>query len=254
MLPGVEDEARRLIHAASEKRVALRLLGGVAIALRCPSAREAVLKRTYLDMDFVGHEKQSKAIIDLFTAMQYQPRARFNVINGRRRLIFNDLVNERRVDIFLDVFEMSHKFDFSKRLEVEDLTLPLADLLATKLQIHEINEKDFKDLAALFIDHDIGASDGEMINGPYIARICGDDWGPYKTFTSNLSRLETTMDRFGLTPSQLDTARQRIRKLVYMIEGAPKSLGWKMRARVGEKVPWYELPEPDKAVVVDSFD
>ena len=27
------------------------------------------------------------------------------------------------------------------------------------------------------------------------------------------------------------------------MEAAPKSVRWKMRARVGEKVTWYELPE-----------
>ena len=34
-----------------------------------------------------------------------------------------------------------------------------------------------------------------------------------------------------------------------MIEDAPKSMGWKMRARMGERVQWYELPEADKEVV-----
>jgi hypothetical protein len=253
-LPGVEDEARRLLQASAERKVVLRLLGGVGIALRCPSAREGGLRRNYVDMDFVGHEKQSKAIMEFFTAMEYQPRVRFNALMGRKRLIFNDLVNKRRVDIFLDVFEMSHKFDFSKRLALEAVTLPLADLLATKLQIYEINEKDFKDLTSLILDHDIGPGDGETINGHYLAKICAGDWGAYKTFTRNLTTLETMMEGFGLSATQLDTARQRIRKLVDLIEGEPKTLGWRMRARVGEKVPWYELPESDKSIVVDSFD
>lgn len=254
VLPDVEGEARRLIKVASERNLVLRLLGGVAVALRCPSARERGLRRSYVDMDFVGHEKQSKAIVDFFPAMGYQPRTRFNAMNGRKRLIFNDLVNNRRVDIFLDVFEMSHKFDFSKRLGLDPLTLPLADLLATKLQIHEINEKDFKDLTALVLDHEVGRKDGEIIDGHYLAKICGGDWGAYKTFTGNLSKLETVMEGFGLTPSQLETARGRIRGLSGLIEAEPKSFGWKMRALVGEKVPWYELPEADKSVVVDSFD
>jgi hypothetical protein len=34
-----------------------------------------------------------------------------------------------------------------------------------------------------------------------------------------------------------------------MIEEHPKDLRWKMRARVGEKVKWYDLPEADKEVV-----
>lgn len=252
-LPSVEDEARRLIRAASEKGVSLRLIGGVAVALRCPSARERGLRRTYADIDFVGHEKQSKAIASLFTAMGYRPRTRFNAMNGGKRLIFNDLVNRRRVDIFLDVFEMSHKFDLSGRLGLHALTLPLEDLVATKLQIHDVEEKDFKDLAALFVDHSLGEGDGdgESIDAHYLAKICSGDWGAYKTFTANLSKLEAAIGGLGLAPSQLEAARRTIRGLTAAIQAEPKTVGWRMRARLGERVPWYEVPEADESVVVD---
>ncbi|MDA4132832.1 MAG: hypothetical protein OK454_06885 [Thaumarchaeota archaeon] len=252
-LPGVQDEARRLLQASSDKKVVLKLLGGVAVAMRCPSASRDGLRRNYVDMDFVGHEKQSKAINGFFLEMGYQPRPRFNAMMGRKRLIFNDLVNHRRVDIFLDVFEMCHKFNFGERIGLDPLTLPLADLLATKLQIVQINEKDFKDLTALFLDHDVGSGDGEMINGPYVAGLCSNDWGTYKTLTTNLAKLGTSTVSFGLTASENDTVRARIGKLVDMIEREPKSLGWKMRARVGEKKTWYELPEVDEPFVVGSL-
>ena len=35
----------------------------------------------------------------------------------------------------------------------------------------------------------------------------------------------------------------RFLHLVNKVEKAPKKLKWKMRSMVGEKVPWYELPE-----------
>jgi hypothetical protein len=253
-LPGVEDEARRLLQASSDKKVVLKLLGGVAVAIRCPSARRDGLRRDYVDMDYVGHEKQSKAINGFFVEMGYQPRLRFNAMMGRTRLIFNDLVNHRRVDIFLDVFEMCHNFNFDERIGLEPLTLPLADLLATKLQVVQVDEKDFKDLTALFLDHDIGSGGGEMIDGRYLARLCSSDWGTYKTFTTNLSKLGTSTDGFGLTASERERVRSRISKLGDMIEREPKSLGWKMRAQVGEKKTWYELPEADKPFVVGSLD
>jgi hypothetical protein len=93
-----------------------------------------------------------------------------------------------------------------------------------------------------------------MINGPYIARLCSNDWGTHKTFTTNLSRLESSVGDYGLTPSEIGKVKARIVKLADMIEREPKSLAWKMRARVGEKLPWYELPEADKPVVVGSLD
>jgi len=253
-LPNVQDEARRILRAASEKKVTLRLLGGVGVAMRCPSTAKDTLRRHYVDMDFVAHEKQSKAINEFFPEMGYVPRVRFNAMNGRKRLIFNDIANQRRVDIFLDVFEMSHRFNFADRLALERDTLPLADLLATKLQIFEINDKDFKDMTALFLDHDVGQADGETINGAYIAKIASNDWGVYKTFTSNLDKLVMRLEAYGLSPAELDVARTRMRKLADMIEAHPKSMSWKLRARVGDKVPWYELPEADKAVVVSELD
>ena len=176
-LLGLQDEARRLLRASSDKKVVLKLVGGVAVSLRCPSASREGLRRSYADMDFVGHEKQSRAIGDFFVGMGYQPRPRFNAMMGRKRLIFNDLANERRVDVFLDVFEMCHKFNFSERVDLEPLTLPLVDLLATKLQIVQINDKDFRDLTAIFLDHDVGPGDGETINwtipGPALLQRLG---------------------------------------------------------------------------------
>ena len=235
-------------------KVDLKLIGGVAIATRCPSSRLEVLKRNYVDIDLVGREKQSGQIKKLFVDLQYSPRDRFNALMGHKRLIFNDLTNHRRVDIFLDVFEMCHKLDFSKRVGLEPLTLPLADLLATKLQIVQINDKDFKDLTTMLLDHPVESGDGESINGSYIARLCSNDWGLHKTLMTNLSNLSESLDESGLQQADLEKVKARIGTLTGMIDMEPKSLAWKIRARVGERVPWYELPEADKPVVAGSFD
>ena len=250
----MEDEAKRILQASSERKVVLRLLGGVAMAMRCPSASRDGLRRDYIDIDLVGHEKQSKAIAEFFGDLEYEPRERFNALMGRKRLIFNDMVNQRRVDIFLDVFEMCHKFDFKDRIGLEPLTLPLADLLMTKLQIVQINDKDLRDLTTLFVDHDVGSGDGETINADYVARLSSNDWGIYKTFTMNLSKLRDSLDGYDLSSSEVDQARTRIARLSDLIEKAPKSFSWKMRAKVGERVPWYDLPEADKPVVSGSSD
>jgi len=246
------DEAKRIFESSSRRQVVLRLLGGIAVKLRCPSAQHSGLKRKYLDLDFVGLSKQSREIRKLFEEMGYEPRARFNAMMGGKRLIYNDLVNKRRVDIFLDVFEMSHKFDFRRRLFHDDYTLPLADLMATKLQIVQINDKDFRDVVSLFVDHELGSEDGEFINGQYISDLCANDWGIYKTFTINLAKVLVALQGYGLETSQAELVSSRVKKLVKMIEDAPKTLGWKLRARVGERVLWYELPEGDKLVVTDS--
>lgn len=250
ILEGPTDEAKRIIEVAQQKKITLRLFGGVSFFFRCPSAKHRSLQRNYVDVDFMGHAKQSREIKQLFEELGYTPRERFNAMQGYRRLIFNDIEHQRRVDIFLDVFEMCHKFNFKDRLDLDQYTIPLADMLVTKLQIVEINDKDLKDILSMFVDHDIGSDDSpEVINGAYIAKLGSDDWGVYKTFSMNLDRLISTINDYGLEEDQKRLVLERASRLRKAIEDTPKSMRWRMRARVGERVQWYELPEADKEVV-----
>jgi len=243
------EEASRVLDAAQASGVVLRLFGGVSFWFRCPSAKLPGLQRRYVDVDFMGHSKQSREIKELFASLDYLPRTKFNAVQGYRRLVFNDMVNQRRVDVFLDVFEMCHNFNFKDRLEVDAKTIPLADMLLTKLQIIAVNDKDLKDAICVFVDYEVGAGDGESINGAYLANLCANDWGVYKTLTMNLDKLLAKVGDVDLPEASKDAIRVRANSLKTMIEEKPKSMKWKMRARVGEKVKWYELPEDDKEVV-----
>ena len=198
----------------------------------------------------MGLRKQSRDIKKLFAELGYVPRDRFNALQGDKRLIFNDIENGRRVDIFLETFEMCHKFDFRNRLTLDTPTITLADLLATKLQVVEITEREYRDVIALVRDHEVGDSDKpETINGSYLAGLCGDDWGIYKTFTINIGHILTALPKYALEPESMAIVQKRLEDIQNRIENAPKSMRWKIRARVGEKAQWYELPEQDKEVV-----
>jgi hypothetical protein len=245
------EEARRVLQVAEQKKITLRLFGGVAFFFRSPSAAHRSLSRAYVDIDFMGHAKQSKEIKGLFVELGYVPRDRFNAMQGYRRLIFNDLEHQRRIDIFLDVFEMCHKFNFKDRLELDGQTIPISDLLITKLQIVEINEKDIKDILGVFVDYEITPG-SSGIEGSYLAKLTSDDWGIYKTFMTNLDKILVAKDSMGLEDAQKEKITARVGQLRKMIEDAPKSFKWKMRARVGDKVQWYELPEADREVVDSS--
>jgi hypothetical protein len=237
-------EADRIIATAQNDGITLRLLGGTAIGFRCPSAKRPSVSRKYPDIDLVGFKKQSRRIRELFPKLGYSPNDAFNALRGGSRLMFFDLPNERRVDIFLDYFDMCHKIDLKDRLTLEPLTLTMADLLATKLQIFKTNEKDFKDIIAMLLDHEVVESDKpDAINGKRLAELCGDDWGIYKTFTIVLEKTAAMLDKFDLTPKDKEVARERMAVLSRLINDEPKSMNWKMRARVGEKVHWYKLPD-----------
>ena len=241
ILDDIVAEAERLWREGRERDLRLKLIGGLAVYHRCPRAREAgLLRRSYPDIDFCGLSKQGRALSALFQEMGYRPEERFNALRGRERLIFRDDANHRHLDVFLDAFVMCHKLDLRGRLGGEGMALPVADLLLTKLQIVELNAKDVMDTAALFYDHDLGQGD-ESIDVEYICGITGRDWGWYRTITKNLEEIPSSWADYGLP--QVGVVEERMNRLRQEIEERPKTTGWKLRARIGDRVRWYELPE-----------
>lgn len=238
-----EEEALRVIDAARERGVHLRVIGGLAVKLHCPSAIHRELSRTYGDLDCVGYRSQREEISRLLEDLGYEPNRRFNALQGHRRLLFENPQLGVDVDVFLDVFPMCHELNFLQRLELDEYTVPVADLLLSKLQVVQLNEKDIKDIYALIEDHEIGETDDqEGINSRRIARLCGDDWGWYKTVTMNIEKVVALADDY-LEGEERELVTGRLHSLRQIIEEAPKSMKWRMRARIGEKVRWYDLPE-----------
>lgn len=240
-LQDIRDEARRVASALTQSSVPVRLIGGSAIWLRCPSADHELLRRNYADLDLLGLSSHSSEIKQFLTGLGYEVDKYFNSLHGRSRLLFYDPHNERQVDVLFNEMLMCHKLDFRSRISVDQRTLPLADLLLTKLQIVQTNPKDMNDLVTLFCDHPINDQDGENINGSYISHLTALDWGLYRTIQINLEQLQEhvrNLPQIGPYPVE-----QQIQKLWTMIDGTPKSVKWKMRARIGDRVQWYELPE-----------
>lgn len=238
-----EEEARRVIDAASERGIYLRVIGGLAIKMHCPSANDPALAREYADIDYVGYHKQSRAIRRLFEDLGYIPNRRFNALQGRKRLMYFYPDPECDVDVFLDVFEMCHKLKFDNRLHLDDYTIPLPEMLLTKLQVVQMNEKDLKDIFTVLSDIELGpAGEPEVIDQDYILDLCCDDWGWYRTLTDSIDKcIEMAPDY--LEEPRRSTVISKLQKLRRMMDERPKSLRWKMRAKVGERVRWYQLPD-----------
>ena len=131
----------------------MRLLGGVAVWARCPSARRPELAREYGDVDIVTPGRSAREVGRFLESLGYEPDKLFNALHGAQRMNFMDAGHDRPLDVLVDRFVMCHALDLRDRLAVEELTIPLADLLLTKLQVVKINEKDLLDLLALLADH-----------------------------------------------------------------------------------------------------
>ena len=233
--------ATQIINRGEREGVRLRLLGGLAFKSLCRSAHEPEFRRENKDIDLMGRRQDTKRIMQIMETLGYRPREIFNKLNLGKRLIYHDSRNGRRVDIFLDEFEMCHKFKFKLTLLAHPLTLSITDLVITKLQVVEMTEKEFKDLAAAFNDYEVTA-DETGINGERIAELCSRDWGIYRTFTGSLMRLRGSLRPLNGSSEKIAS---EVDHLLGMIEGSPKTLSWKLRAKIGESIRWYELPEAD---------
>lgn len=237
------EEARRVIDAAAQASIPLRAIGGVGIALICPSASRPPLARTYQDIDFVLASTRSHGVTAVMVGLGYEPAEEFNVLHGQRRLFYEDHTHKRLADVFLDGIEMCHRLDLRGRTEGPGQTLTPADLLLSKLQVVDTNEKDYKDAVALFADHELTGDDSGL-NLQRLNEVCANDWGWWRTVTMVAERTHKFARELSRdTTAGLDHVPDRIRELLGELERAPKSRRWKMRARVGDRVRWHDDPE-----------
>jgi hypothetical protein len=237
----VVSEGQRLLARAAEENVPLRLLGGVAIRLRAQGELLPAFRRTYADLDFVTAKKGAGRAAELFRNEGYEPHVAFNALHGKERLLFFDVDHDRQVDIFVGAFAMSHKIPLDARLEVDPVSIPLAELLLTKLQIAQLNEKDIRDALALLEGHSVGDADGETVNAGRIAALCAADWGLWRTITGNLDACCAMAPGYDV-PNRAEV-EARLHELLHRIEAEPKTRSWKLRAKIGERKRWYELPD-----------
>lgn len=220
-------EGVALVQSAQEAGATVRLLGGAAVVLH----GSGVPYRPIGDLDAITRRKDARTLTSALEARGYEPEQRFNALHGDRRLIFYG--PQGKLDVFVDRFEMCHRLELGGRLDLDSPTLTATDLLLTKLQVVELNEKDARDAAELLTHHELAAGPGDHLDTDYLAEIVGDDWGLWRTLVGTLDRLPA------LVPEVSDQAAA-VRRV---LEDAPKGRRWRMRAKVGERKRWYELPD-----------
>jgi hypothetical protein len=238
----VTTEARRLLVAIDVAQIPARILGGVAVGLHAHTPLPPALERKYADIDFVVGNRREGDLQRVLVAAGYEADRKFNALYGHKRQLYWDRTNDRQLDVFVGRFAMCHALPLDGRLADPSGTLLAADLLLTKLQVVELNPKDVVDALALIDQHSTGSeADGDVIGLDRIAAITGADWGWFTTASDTLDRLEDATGR--LDPTHGDRLRSRIGEIRAAIAAAPKSVRWRARARIGRRMPWYELPE-----------
>ena len=241
-------EARRIVALGAAHGLQVRLLGGLAFHAQVPTWMAAI-ERSRRDIDLATRSRDRRALADLLGKAGYEPDRRQNALHGHKQLYFVDARTGRPVDVLVERLEMCHRFEFGDRLGLDDLTLARADLLLSKLQIVKINRKDLLDILILVREHDLVSDDLHGINVERIVAMTSSDWGWWRTVTGNLERLDLFL-RDEILAEDLETGRParhdlaaQLRTIRAAINAAPKPLAWRLRARVGDRIPWYDEPE-----------
>ncbi len=237
-----EAEGKRLLAAAREEGLTLRLLGALAFARRCP--RHAHLQdrlgRKYTDIDFAAYGREADRVRKLLAREGYIEDPGLYVESEGSRLVAEHPTTGLHLDVFFDKLEFCHTVRWNERLEQEQDTIPLAEMLMQKMQIVEINEKDLIDTIMLLLEHPLGDHDDETVNIGLVAGVCGRDWGWWRTLTMNLEKVRQMAASYPqLSEDEKRSISEQVDGALVRIEAEPKTLAWKLRARVGDRKKWY---------------
>jgi hypothetical protein len=245
----IPGEAVRLVEAAAARSLVLRISGSVGVRIHC-SAHAGLLdtlgRRQFRDIDLWSYSAQQAGLERLLETEGYvgDPQMKHVQEWGVKRLIYDHPATGIHVDVFMDELVMAHTIAFERRLELDTPTVGLADLLLSKLQIHEITENDLIDMTVLVAEHDVGPGDPERIDLDRIVAPLAADWGFFHTTELNIEKCVESLGRFGALPDDLaDAVRSRFGVMRDRVDAAPKSMRWKLRAKVGTRSQWYETVE-----------
>jgi hypothetical protein len=85
-------------------------------------------------------------------------------------------------------------------------------------------------------------SDQHTLDGSYLASLCSSDWGLWRTATMNLEKAaKLAVEYLGADDSRIVAGRLNV--LLRLIDDAPKSIAWRLRSKVGDRMKWYREVE-----------
>lgn len=238
-----ENEVKRIVQAGQQAGVTLRILGSLAFQTHCPQYGylQEAMGRAYTDIDFAGYGREARSVRELLAGLGYVEEQEVFVVSEGSRAIFNNPSLQMHVDVFYEKLDFCHVIPWNGRLEVDALTIPLAEMLLEKMQIVQINEKDVIDTIMLLLEHPLGDLDQETINMQRVASLCGADWGLWRTLTMNLGKVKALAQGYPqLQPDEKARVAEQVDAALARIEAEPKTLAWRLRARVGDRVKWYK--------------
>jgi hypothetical protein len=254
----IMEDAIRIAEMAQSKSITVRLLGALAVSTHSHNSADLFAKlgrlgntdRVFTDVDFVGYSKQKGKLRGLFEDELKFKADIWSLLHMKDRIIYHQSDGAYKVDIFLDRLDYSHTVNFGPdpkkgRLGLDFPTISLADLMLEKLQIHQINEKDIKDIIILLHEHTVASGqEKEAIDAKYMASTLANSWGFWYDANANLDKVLTLGIDYvakGMISNEILTdVRDKITQLKQYINAEPKSKDWKLREKVGTQKQWWK--------------
>ena len=260
----LEAGALAIAGAGREMGVALRLIGSLAVRYHCPQLTQEIKpSRICADIDFAGYGEQSEQIRRVFASLGYGEDIEINVLRpGAGRLIFSHPETQIHADVFLDELNFCHPFrrehcrrgrvpqadvaleratfchpiPWTGRLEVDDPTIPLAELLLETLTAPDIDESDLVEAVTLLGGHEVAQDDADHVNGAQIAELCAQQWGLWHACSTNLAKVGALLPGTDLSDDERIVVSARIATLLRLIDECPKSPEWHEQAKVTGRI------------------
>ena len=252
------DDAVHIVNQAQEAGLTVRLLGALAVRVQAGAHADLFYQldrlgsagKTFTDIDLVAYSKQRSNLHKfLEDALRYRLDQYAVLMHGRDRTILHHREGKYSIDVFFDKLSYSHEIHFgsnpdSGRLSLDPVTISPTDLVLEKIQIHEINEKDIKDLVTLFASCETSDQEGRgMISRKHVGQVLAEDWGFWYDANLNLDKVIHFAQRYKeegkLDSERLETVLTRINDLRKTIEETPKTKQWKKREKDGTKKKWW---------------
>lgn len=250
-----------LVTRARDAGVPLRILGAMAVYIHSSHRPETLdryrgLERLgpgrplFTDLDVIGYGERQKDTQRFFQeTMRFTPDFHVNALFSGRRNVFRHPDGLYDIDVFYDLLSFSHDVLFrgsvsGDRLELDFPTIPLADIVLEKLQIHHVNRKDLVDLFMLLSGHGVAAGPAEdAVDGGHVARTLSADWGFEYDARANLGKLRGLAEH--VVGEGKATREERVRvaagidRLLQLTDREPKTKEWQKRAKKGTSKPWF---------------
>ena len=236
------DRALEIVDKARKQGLELRILGSLAYRLHCPANLHLFdqMARDLTDVDLAAVSKQRRDVRAFLEGLGYVIDHDLLVTTEGKRYAFTEPGTGMAVDVFFDELYFCHQIPLRERLALDYPTITPTDLLLEKMQIVELNPKDVKDSLVLLLEHPLDADQPDAIDATYVARLLAADWGFFYTVTTNLGKLRAKLASEPLEPAQREVIDRRVQELESIIEKEPKTSKWKLRARIGPRVKWYQ--------------